>query len=85
MTVGYPQGSGPFTVEDLERMPDDGRRYELLDGVLLVSPVHGTRHQKIVVHRQIADVKGEDAFEAEHPYPVRVVPADLLGTLWRKP
>jgi Uma2 family endonuclease len=187
MTVSYPGGSGPFTVDDLERMPDDGRRYELLDGVLLVSPAPGTRHQKIVVrlaaaldavcpddlhvlaapfavrpkidtevqpdvlvardadltdkllpvapllavevlspstalidinskkaayqrmgapsywlidpleprltvfeldqsgvYEQIAEVKGEDAFEAEHPFPVRVVPADLLGTLWRR-
>jgi hypothetical protein len=28
----------PFTVSDLEGMPDDGRRYELIDGELLVSP-----------------------------------------------
>lgn len=31
----------PFTVFDLEAMPDDGRRYELLDGMLLVSPAPG--------------------------------------------
>lgn len=37
----------PFTVYDLETMPDDGRRYELLDGMLLVSPASGLRHQKI--------------------------------------
>ena len=37
----------PFTVSDLEGMPDDGRRYELVDGVLLVSPAPGRRHQKI--------------------------------------
>ena len=37
----------PFTVGDLEGMPDDGRRYELVDGVLLVSPAPGRRHQKI--------------------------------------
>jgi Uma2 family endonuclease len=42
-------GSGPFTVHDLERMPDDGRRYELIDGTLIVSPAPGTRHQKIVI------------------------------------
>lgn len=41
-------GSGPLTVHDLEDLPDDGRRYELIDGVLLVSPAPGTRHQKIV-------------------------------------
>lgn len=40
-------GSGPFTVHDLERMPDDGRRYELIDGTLIVSPAPGTRHQMI--------------------------------------
>lgn len=37
----------PLTVRDLGGMPDDGRRYELIDGVLLVSPVPGRRHQKI--------------------------------------
>lgn len=40
-------GSGPLTVDDLARMPDDGRRYELLDGVLIVSPAPGTRHQRV--------------------------------------
>ncbi|MDQ3151661.1 MAG: Uma2 family endonuclease, partial [Actinomycetota bacterium] len=28
--------STPFTVHDLDGMPDDGRRYELIDGELLV-------------------------------------------------
>lgn len=43
----FPDGSAPLTVHDLEGMPDDGRRYELIDGVLLVSPAPGRRHQKI--------------------------------------
>ncbi|WP_033290543.1 Uma2 family endonuclease [Amycolatopsis jejuensis] len=43
----YPPGSGPMTVHDLEGMPQDGRRYELIDGTLLVSPAPGYRHQKI--------------------------------------
>lgn len=37
----------PFTVEDLEGMPDDGRRYELIDGKLLVSPAPGFWHQLV--------------------------------------
>lgn len=40
--------SSPFTVADLEGMPDDGRRYELVDGELLVSPAPGLPHQEIV-------------------------------------
>jgi Uma2 family endonuclease len=36
----------PFTVSDLEGMPDDGRRYELIDGELLVSPAPGWAHQE---------------------------------------
>jgi hypothetical protein len=42
--AGYAAGV-PFTVADLEATPDDGRRYELLDGVLVVSPRPTTVHQ----------------------------------------
>lgn len=38
--------SRPFTVADLETMPDDGRRYELIDGELHVSPAPGWPHQE---------------------------------------
>ncbi|MBV8996414.1 MAG: Uma2 family endonuclease, partial [Pseudonocardiales bacterium] len=38
---------GEFTVADLERMPDDGLRYELLDGTLLVSRAPGVWHQEV--------------------------------------
>jgi Uma2 family endonuclease len=41
----WPAPGQPFTVDDLDRMPDDGRRYELLDGVLVVSPRPTTVHQ----------------------------------------
>lgn len=34
-----------FTVEELEAFPADGNRYELLYGVLLVTPQAGLRHQ----------------------------------------
>jgi Uma2 family endonuclease len=37
----------PFTVHDLAAAPDDGNRYELVDGALLVSPAPGFRHQTI--------------------------------------
>jgi Uma2 family endonuclease len=48
MTVVASSGNvaHPFTVSDLEEMPDDGRRYELIDGALLVSPAPGWAHQQ---------------------------------------
>jgi hypothetical protein len=41
----WPAAGHPFTVAELDRLPDDGRRYELLDGVLVVSPRPTTVHQ----------------------------------------
>ena len=43
----WPGWGEPFTVDDLERMPDDGRRYELIDGMLLVSPAPAMPHQRV--------------------------------------
>lgn len=40
--------SRPLTRADLEDMPDDGHRYELLDGVLLVSPGPRWSHQDVL-------------------------------------
>lgn len=33
------------------------------------------------VYQRVAEVKGADAFEAQRPFPVRVVPVELLGRL----
>ena len=34
-----------LTYRDYAALPDDGRRYQILDGELFVTPVPGTRHQ----------------------------------------
>jgi Uma2 family endonuclease len=37
-----------LTEDDLATMPDDGHRYELLDGTLLVTPAPNLNHQRCV-------------------------------------
>ena len=46
--TALPWGS-ELTVQDLEAIPEDGHRYELLDGSLLVTPAPNTRHQRCVL------------------------------------
>ena len=40
--------SRPLTADDLATMPDDGHRYELIDGALIVTPAPARRHQRMV-------------------------------------
>ncbi|QRN79712.1 MAG: Uma2 family endonuclease [Nocardiopsis sp. BM-2018] len=48
MTTGKTDlGPAPLTVDDLQRMPDDGRRYELVDGRLDVSPAPVFLHSRV--------------------------------------
>jgi Uma2 family endonuclease len=44
MALRIPQ-SDPLTVEDIYDPPDDGHRYELIDGCLIVTPAPSMRHQ----------------------------------------
>ena len=47
MALAMPAGV-PLTYEDLRSFPDDGRRYELIDGTLVVTPAPGAPHQVVV-------------------------------------
>jgi Uma2 family endonuclease len=44
MAISVPR----YTIADLERFPEDGNRYELLDGVLIVTTSPSHAHQVIV-------------------------------------
>ncbi|MFI7633068.1 Uma2 family endonuclease [Nonomuraea sp. NPDC049400] len=43
----------PYTVDDLLKLPDDGNRYELFNGSLLVSPAPTSPHQRAIFRLQL--------------------------------
>jgi Uma2 family endonuclease len=45
-TVGY-RPTDWWTIDDLAELPDDGMRYELVDGSLLMSPSPSPRHAEV--------------------------------------
>jgi Uma2 family endonuclease len=70
----WPATGRPFTVADLDRIPDDGRRYELVAGVLVVSPRPTPAHQ--VVAFTLASLLAQVCPEAWQVVPE---PAVLIG------
>lgn len=43
----WPKEDRPLTVDDLVRLPDDGNRYELVNGMLQVTPAPFGRHNRV--------------------------------------
>jgi Uma2 family endonuclease len=87
-----------LTVEDVEDMfPEDDRRFELDDGILIVSPMPVNMHQLVVTRLTLiltaacpADLVvlagvGINVTKYQHREPdVAVVPADSLRTKWQE-
>lgn len=68
--------SGPMTLSDLADLPDDGRRFELIDGMLFVSPAPGVRHQTVVRRMLLALEAARPPDLRVHVAPLDVVLAD---------
>lgn len=64
----------PMTRAELDALPDDGRRHELIDGVLVVTPSPRFRHQRMVVRLLVL-------LEAACPRTARVMVAPFDVTL----
>jgi Uma2 family endonuclease len=46
--MGMPEHATRWTAEQVRALPDDGQRYEVVDGELLVTPAPGWPHQRAV-------------------------------------
>ncbi|MDG4815552.1 Uma2 family endonuclease [Micromonospora sp. WMMD956] len=64
---------GGWTTDDLDGMPEDGRRRELLDGVLLLSPSPTRIHQTIAMRLGVAlEEECPDEYDVTQGVEVRI-------------
>ncbi len=73
--------AGPWTVDDLDDFPEgDTRRYELIDGALLVSAEPSLQHQRVSarLHRLLQDVAPHNV-EVFWPIDVRLSPVRQIA------
>jgi Uma2 family endonuclease len=86
-----------LTVEDMENMPDDEFRYELDDGVLIVSPAPSNLHQRAVTRLtmilgaacpagfEVLVGPGVNITRFQHRVPdLAVVRSDSMGTVFQE-
>jgi len=69
MALALPWGV-PLTYDDVQRFPADGHRYELVEGVLLVTPAPNAEHQSVVLNLALAlkAAAGEEHFVVPAPF-----------------
>ena len=51
--MGMPQAATRWTAEMVRALPDDGKRYEVIDGELFVTPAPNVRHQRGIARLQL--------------------------------
>lgn len=73
--MAMPELKRRWTIAERDRLPDDGNRYEVIDGELFVTPAPAWRHQAAVFElaRLVADYAGRWRIGAVLPAPADVV------------
>lgn len=81
MSVTVLPQSRPLTADDLAAILDDGHRYELIDGTLIVTPAPSWRHQRAVARllKTLMDAVPDDGLEVlAAPFDVRLADDTVL-------
>lgn len=79
--MAMPAALRQFTVDEVDAFPDDGNRYELLHGVLLVTPQAGLPHQTVasnLVAALLAFLQEELGVQVWTPGAIRIQPSISL-------
>ena len=68
-----------YTYADYVKLPDDGKRYEIIDGELYMSPAPTTGHQRIVgrFHLAIGNFLEENPIGEVFPAPTDIILSDI--------
>ena len=74
MAMRAPQG--PRTADDLDALPADGKRYEIIDGELLVSAAPSETHQRMVLRLAMLLFP----YAQQHGIEVMVAPVDVRAS-----
>jgi hypothetical protein len=78
---------GAWTFDDLLDTPHDGRRWEIIDGSLHVSPAPTVRHQLVANkllamlndgYREVAVARAGEEAPVTTPFQVTIRPSDLV-------
>jgi hypothetical protein len=90
-TGAWPARGQPFTVSDLDRLPDDGRRYELFGVPFywivdpdLLKPSITAYELREGKYATLGTATGRETLAIERPFRVEVIPATLLAGLPRR-
>ena len=73
--MGMPNFKRQWTVAERDELPDDGNRYEVIDGELFVTPAPAWRHQEasLYLYRLLADYLGLERIGHAFAAPADVV------------
>lgn len=73
-SMAMPAPSTEWTLEMLHALPDDGKRYELIDGELLVSPSPSRVHQRVAAELHLA----LSPWARRHGFEVCIAPSEIV-------